>query len=390
MDGVLPEGMHAVVFVGTLFYIFAKTNFMLHHKNTSLELITEEIDGVVYVEEFRAAAAHEGLYEISNFGRLKRLGHYLKSGKWNPDRIIVANGSKKKLYPRAHLRKNKKSTSISIHRLVAFAFIPLVEGKDHVNHKDCKHTNNFYKNLEWCTPQENNEHGVMMGVLKRGRKPPKPYVKKGRAHVKPRYKKIIDITNGTVYNSPKELSEKTGMTIKKIHRTLSGERYNHTNFRYVGQENLIRTPEVKEKPLSPIGVFDMDGNVVTTYSYFSQAAEFVGCTSSDINAFLKGRKSYVKGYKFKAMDENLKYIEPLPFISTKPPLKPKRIPQPVTPSKVVIKTDLQGNELQRFASFGEACKHSGANKSNLRKAMKGKIKGRPGYYKGFFYRYAPF
>jgi hypothetical protein len=54
-----------------------------------------------------------------------------------------------------------------IHRIVAIAFVPKVEGKPHVNHRDGVKANNHYTNLEWCTPQENNEHGVKMGLLKR-------------------------------------------------------------------------------------------------------------------------------------------------------------------------------------------------------------------------------
>ena len=50
-----------------------------------------------------------------------------------------------------------------VHRLVAMAFIPktledLSLGRDIVNHKDTIRSNNYYKNLEWCTEQENTIH----------------------------------------------------------------------------------------------------------------------------------------------------------------------------------------------------------------------------------------
>lgn len=363
----------------------------MHHLNISLENIVQEIDGVVYVEEWRPIKDHETIYQISSFGRIKRLSRILKiSGKVVPDKIMKPSSGKNKKtkrYLKFSLRRNGKSKSISIHRLVGLHFIPLIEGKPHINHKTGIKTDNHFSQLEWCTPQENNEHGVAMGLLKRGINK-KPYIRKGRAHVPRRYKKIVDLTTNEIYSSPKELSEKTGIPIKTIRRCLSGERINKTNYRYVGQEGVLKMPAVKEKEKLPIALFDMDWNFKSNFVYKDQAAKHVNASASDINEFLNGKRSHVKGYKFKKIAEDGSYIEPTPFVSKKPPLKPKKIPQPTTPSKSVVKYDLDGSEMQRFNSFSEAARHCGADKGNLRKIMNGKTKGRPGYYKGFFYRYA--
>jgi len=53
---------------------------------------------------------------------------------------------------------NKQSKRLSVHRLVANTFIPKIEGKDFVNHKDGNKANNCYSNLEWVTSSENTKH----------------------------------------------------------------------------------------------------------------------------------------------------------------------------------------------------------------------------------------
>ncbi|MEJ7316913.1 HNH endonuclease, partial [Staphylococcus epidermidis] len=54
--------------------------------------------------------------------------------------------------------KDGKSHDFYVHRLVAGAFIPKVEGKNYINHKDGNPRNNEVNNLEWCTIAENNLH----------------------------------------------------------------------------------------------------------------------------------------------------------------------------------------------------------------------------------------
>lgn len=72
-------------------------------------------------------------------------------------------------YLKVQLWKDKNPKTYSVHRLVALAFIPPVEGKELVNHKDGNATNNNVDNLEWCTHEENMAHCWENGLIDLGK-----------------------------------------------------------------------------------------------------------------------------------------------------------------------------------------------------------------------------
>ncbi len=353
---------------------------VFHHRNVSLENIVEEIDGVVYTEEWRPVKGYVGVYMVSSFGRLKKAAKVLRSGEGRPDRIILPSMSKKKKkYLKFSLRKDMLSKSISVHRLVGLHFIEPVLGKEHINHKTGDKLKNHYTQLEWCTPQENNEHGFQTGLLKRGRTI-KERPKKGYPIGK---KKIINIQTNEIFAHAVELSEKTGMSIKTIRRALTGERYNHTPYRYVGQEDVclvMPTKVVKEKSLNPIAKFDMSGNLVESFSDFEQIGNRV--LRSRVGYFLAGRSRDVDGFFYKKIDAQGNYIDPPKFVSTR---KPTDLKGPVTPSKTVYQFDLNGNQVNRYGSIGLAAKAFNYDKKNFRKMV---AKSPRNYFKGFIWKYA--
>jgi len=114
------------------------------------------------MENWKDIEGFERLFQVSNFGRVKRLlknahAKYMYANKYGDERIM--NGYVEKAgYVTQCLSKNDKKKLVRVHRLVALAFIPNPENKRCVNHKDCDKTNNHVSNLEWCTHAENMEH----------------------------------------------------------------------------------------------------------------------------------------------------------------------------------------------------------------------------------------
>ena len=78
-----------------------------------------------------------------------------------------------KMYPRVNLVFDGKRVTRAIHRLLAQAFIPKVEGKEFINHINGVKNDYRLCNLEWCTRSENMLHSIH--VLKN----PKPPSNKG-------------------------------------------------------------------------------------------------------------------------------------------------------------------------------------------------------------------
>lgn len=101
-------------------------------------------------EIWRPIEGYEGLYEVSSYGRIRSL---MKS-------IILRPKKEPSGYLRCNLYLNKNMKTVSIHRLVAQAFIPNPDNLPQVNHMDEDKTNNRVDNLEWCDSKYNNDYGT--------------------------------------------------------------------------------------------------------------------------------------------------------------------------------------------------------------------------------------
>lgn len=111
-------------------------------------------------EIWKDIKGYEGLYQVSNLGRVKSLKRKVYAGRnrlrWQYERIMSNNKSNGNGYLIVSLNKESKDKNKYIHRLVAEAFIPNPNNYLYVNHKDENRKNNKVDNLEWCTALYNN------------------------------------------------------------------------------------------------------------------------------------------------------------------------------------------------------------------------------------------
>ena len=85
---------------------------------------------------------------------ITRQGYIFDCKTGRPKSFYLRNG-----YKTVVLNLDGKNRAYYLHRLLAEAFIPKEHGKRYVNHIDGDRLNDDLHNLEWCTAQENIDHG---------------------------------------------------------------------------------------------------------------------------------------------------------------------------------------------------------------------------------------
>lgn len=112
-------------------------------------------------ERWLPVVGYEGIYEVSDMGRVRSL---MARGKWSAGRVLRFRNDKFG-YLKVGLTKDRVQRFFFVHRLVATAFFgsPTTD-RPHINHKNGTKTDNRLENLEWCSPRENMQHSVMTGL----------------------------------------------------------------------------------------------------------------------------------------------------------------------------------------------------------------------------------
>lgn len=115
------------------------------------------------MELWKDIDGYEGIYQVSNMGRIRSLDRKVPSHHNCVVRVkgqIITPTRCTNGYYEAHLSANGKRKVFLLHRVVAKAFIPNPNGLPEVNHKDENIQNNCVENLEWCDSKYNANYGT--------------------------------------------------------------------------------------------------------------------------------------------------------------------------------------------------------------------------------------
>ena len=185
-------------------------------------------------EIWKDVKEYEGLYQVSNMGRVKNNHEKIRSIRTRKDG-----------YQDIALYKNKNVKYKLIHRLVAEAFLHNPDNKKTVNHKDGDKTNNKVNNLEWSTASENTIHAYEKGLINTeklrlaGKKRcgqnhhmyGKHHTEEAKKKISKIHKgpnnhmarKIICITTGEIFDYINEAEEKYGVLHQNISKCCKGQ-----------------------------------------------------------------------------------------------------------------------------------------------------------------------
>lgn len=195
-------------------------------------------------------------YEISNTGLIRSI--LIKNGI-TEYRILKPQISWNGRL-RIHLLKECKNKHLSIHRLVAEAFLPNPLNKPQINHIDGNPLNNNVSNLEWCTASENLFHAFRSGL----KKPTSGGINGMRVL---NDEQVLEIFNSD--KKQKELCEKFNVSTSAISLIKTGRNWSHLtkknyNRRYLTDEEVlkIRSLNIPQKEIAKL--FNISPNNIST------------------------------------------------------------------------------------------------------------------------------
>ena len=214
------------------------------------------IEREALLEDWRPVKGYEGLYEVSNIGRVRnRHGYILRAG---------LKKSTTAYYKRVTLYRSGIAENKTIHRMVAEAFIPNPKRLPVVNHKDEDGTNNVVDNLEWCTVQYNATYGTA---------------------IERRIAKIRGISHSPEHN------QKIGNSLKRF--------YSQNDTWNKG----VPVADPSNKTITSVRSIASNGEV-KEYISIADAVRKTGARQQNISMCIAGKRKTAAGYKWERIMED--------------------------------------------------------------------------------------
>ena len=318
----------------------------------------------VFTEKWKDIEGYEGIFQISNFGRVKSIERdntYINTNQTGKKFVMKMHYKEKILktfitrgYEHVSLKKNYKSKSFSIHRLVAMHFIPNPKNYKIINHKDENKLNNRVDNLEWCDHPYNANYGTRNQRIKEKLKNnPNYYIPVSCYTLDNKYVKDYEsavAAGNDIGISPSLIT--ACCRLYKSHASAGGFKW-----KYKDSDLNIETIAYRDQKIGIVQA-DYDGRIINTIISISDAASSVNKNLSNFASNIK--KGYAYGFIWITKDNE----NNLPDIINE--LEQKKYH--------LLQIDSNGNVIKRFQSSLEAEKEIGIDHSNILFAINSKTK----------------
>ena len=179
-------------------------------------------------EIWKDILGYEGLYQVSNTGKVKSLKRKVYAGRgrmrWQYERILSKNKTNGNGYKIVTLNKDGKGQNKYIHRLVAETFLENPYNYKYINHKDENKSNNCVDNLEFCTAQYNSTYNNL-------------HIRNGLKNRNNKYsKKILQLNDNdeiiNIFPSISEASRQLNVSQQAISDCLRGIQLHSANYKW--------------------------------------------------------------------------------------------------------------------------------------------------------------
>lgn len=265
----------------------------------------------------------EGMYQVSNFGRVKSLKRYTNNQFCKEDRMIVPRKDRYG-YLRVDLKKGKQLKTFVTHILVADSFVSNNENKPYVKHKDGIKTNNHYSNLEWSLIDKENrliywddyKNNVFNGLMLGDAGIPKDQntfvvtQKSDRKEYLFYLCDVLGLEKERVFDKPDKVDSRTGKIYKGSYiRTLSDWYFKTQRERWYKKGKKIIPRDITISREMLLHFFLCDGSAFKPKGYNYRVIKFAtNCfTDEEINWMIQSlKKINILSYK----NGKLIYIKP--------------------------------------------------------------------------------